>query len=200
MGGLRKKMPVTYLTMLASTLAIAGIPLFAGFYSKDGIIMTALARADVEGSFLYTLPAVFLIAAAAMTAFYMFRLIFMTFHGEPRDKEKYDHAHESGPSMAIPLIVLGLGAVFVGNFWPAKIAKGEIGKVLEGVRPGSSNSSRRNRRRSSTLRPSRTRMARCRARAENSPRPLRLRHLLQQPMPAITVPGKTRCTRLTSPR
>ncbi|MFN0207316.1 MAG: NADH-quinone oxidoreductase subunit L [Planctomycetota bacterium] len=114
MGGLRRKLPITYLTMLASTLAIAGVPLFAGFYSKDAILAQALARANAEHVWYYYLPIAFLATASAITAFYMFRLVHMTFHGAPRDREKYEHAHESGPAMAIPLIVLGSLAVFCG--------------------------------------------------------------------------------------
>ncbi|MBI3818626.1 MAG: NADH-quinone oxidoreductase subunit L [Planctomycetes bacterium] len=114
MGGLRRKLPITYLTMLASTLAIAGVPLFAGFYSKDAILAHALARAMNEGIWYYYLPIAFLATASCITAFYMFRLVHMTFHGEPRDREKFDHAHESGPAMAIPLIVLGSLAVVCG--------------------------------------------------------------------------------------
>ena len=115
MGALRKKMPITYFAMLASTLAIAGVPFFAGFYSKDAILGRALARAHLsEGQWWYWLPFLFLASAASMTAFYMFRLVHMTFHGEPKVQEKFDHAHESGPTMAIPLIVLGALALFSG--------------------------------------------------------------------------------------
>lgn len=114
MGGLRRKMPITYATMLVSTLAIAGVPLFAGFYSKDAIIAEALARAQAEGTWYYYLPIIFLSTASAVTAFYMFRLVHMTFHGEPRDRAKFDHAHESGLAMTIPLMVLGGLAVLCG--------------------------------------------------------------------------------------
>ncbi len=117
MGGLRKKMPITYLTMLVSTLAIAGVPLFAGFYSKDGILASALEYSMTGHDWRYTLPFWMLIAAAGMTAFYMFRLIHLTFHGKARDHHKYDHAHESPATMAIPLIVLGILAVIGGQIW-----------------------------------------------------------------------------------
>ncbi len=123
MGGLRRKMPITYGTMLVSTLAIAGVPLFAGFYSKDSILAAALGRAQSGGGLLDTLPAVFLFVAAGITAFYMFRLMILTFHGAPRDQEKFDHAHESPSTMTIPLVVLGLGAVFSGSLW---IANGDV--------------------------------------------------------------------------
>jgi len=116
MGGLRKKMPITYLTMLVSTLAISGVPLFAGYYSKDTIIAKTLERSMAEGSFVWSLPFYFLVAAAAITAFYMFRLIFMTFHGKPR-AHCSEHAHESPWTMTVPLVVLGTLAVVGGKFW-----------------------------------------------------------------------------------
>ena len=116
MGGLRKKMPITYYAMLASTLAIAGVPLFAGFYSKDGILASAFERAQLEGG-LYLLPAIFLVVAAGVTAFYMFRLIHLTFHGEPRDHHRHEHAHESPFTMTLPLVVLGGLAVVGGQLW-----------------------------------------------------------------------------------
>jgi NADH:ubiquinone oxidoreductase subunit 5 (subunit L)/multisubunit Na+/H+ antiporter MnhA subunit len=121
MGGLLKKMPYTAITMLIGCLAIigAGIPAagigFSGYYSKDFIL---------EQSFLYTLTngrwtAIFFAAAAGgatITAFYMFRLWFMTFLGKPRDQHRYDHAHESPKVMYVPLIVLSVFAVAVA--WP----------------------------------------------------------------------------------
>ena len=121
MGGLRKKMKFTYLSMLVSTLAISGVPLFSGYYSKDTIIAKAVEKSmrvseAGAGSWLWHLPQYLLIAAALITAFYMFRLIFMTFHGEPRDHCS-EHAHESPPNMTIPLIVLGTLAIFGGKFW-----------------------------------------------------------------------------------
>ncbi|HEX9794286.1 MAG TPA: NADH-quinone oxidoreductase subunit L [Planctomycetota bacterium] len=118
MGGLRKKMPITYLTMLVSTLAISGVPLFAGFYSKDAIIGKALERSQESGELIWALPFWILLGAAAITAFYMFRLIFMTFHGTPRSKHA-EHAHESPWTMTVPLLVLGFFAVFSGKFWLA---------------------------------------------------------------------------------
>ena len=82
LGGLRKKMPITAYTMLAATMAISGVPLFSGFYSKDAILATALYRVmqSPQHILLFVLPCV----GAAMTAFYMFRLWFLTFDGEPR--------------------------------------------------------------------------------------------------------------------
>ena len=106
MGGLRKKMPWTFWTFLIATCSIAGVPLFSGFFSKDKILATVLARA-MENTAFWPLAIVGFIAAG-MTAFYMFRLLFLTFFGEARDKEKYDHAHESPRTMVIALVVLAL--------------------------------------------------------------------------------------------
>ncbi len=111
MGGLRKKMPITYATFLFSSIAISGIPLTSGFLSKDGILSGSFAFASLTGHWLFPFIG-FLVAM--MTAFYMFRLVILTFHGEPRNKEKYDHAHESGFSMAMPLVVLSVLSLF---FW-----------------------------------------------------------------------------------
>ncbi|TAH39360.1 MAG: NADH-quinone oxidoreductase subunit L [Planctomycetota bacterium] len=121
MGGLRRRMKITYLTMLVSTLAIAGVPLFAGFYSKDAIIAATLEKKMTLGAgdaWLWALPFFFLILSAVLTAFYMFRLIHMTFHGQARSHHA-EHAHESPASMTIPLIVLAALAIFGGRFWPA---------------------------------------------------------------------------------
>jgi NADH-quinone oxidoreductase subunit L len=110
MGGLRKKMPITYLTFLISTLAISGVPLTSGFLSKDGILAGTLAFGQLTGHWL--IPTIGF-TVAALTAFYMFRLVILTFHGEPRDHHKYDHAHESPRLMAIPLIVLATLSIFI---------------------------------------------------------------------------------------
>ncbi|GJM21844.1 MAG: NADH-quinone oxidoreductase subunit L [Planctomycetota bacterium] len=114
MGGLRKKMPVTYWTFLISTLALAGVPMFAGYYSKDQIIATAMAW-GLTGGAANWIPLLFGVVGAFMTTFYMFRLVFLTFHGKPADQHRYDHAHESPPIMAIPLIVLAGLAIFAGG-------------------------------------------------------------------------------------
>jgi NADH-quinone oxidoreductase subunit L len=111
MGGLRKKMPLTYATFLISSIAISGIPLTSGFLSKDGILSGSFAFASLTGHWLFPFVG-FLVAM--MTAFYMFRLVILTFHGEPRNKEKFDHAHESKFAMAMPLVVLSVLSLF---FW-----------------------------------------------------------------------------------
>jgi proton-translocating NADH-quinone oxidoreductase chain L len=145
LGGLRKKMPITSATMLVGTLAISGVPFFSGFYSKDAILAASMFRVfKQEGGLvhilLFLLPAV----GAALTAFYMFRMWFLVFAGQPRGYPKglhghahddhghghddhghghddhgnpYDHAHESEPIMTWPLIALAVPAVFVGWTW-----------------------------------------------------------------------------------
>lgn len=104
MGGLKEQMPVTYLTFLISTLAIAGIPPLSGFFSKDEILYYSLMDGNV---LLWGMG----ISAALLTAFYMFRLVFMTFHGESRVDPEV-HPHESPRIMTLPLVILaGLAAV-----------------------------------------------------------------------------------------
>lgn len=117
-GGLRKKIPYTFWAMMIGTLAITGvgIPLtyygFAGFLSKDAVIESAWA--GTGGGYAFWM----LLIAAMFTSFYSWRLMFLTFYGEPRgDKHTHDHAHESPMVMLIPLGVLALGAVFSGMIW-----------------------------------------------------------------------------------
>jgi len=111
MGGLKDKIPITYKTMLIGAIAIAGIPGLAGFFSKDEILWQAWAT---HHQWLWAIG----FATAGMTAFYMFRLIYMTFHGESRvDAEAAKHIHESPRTMTIPLIVLAAGSVLAG--WAA---------------------------------------------------------------------------------
>ena len=139
LGGLRRKMPITAGTMLVATLAISGVPFFSGFYSKDAILASALYRVmqDPGHVLLFLLPVV----GAAMTAFYMFRMWFLIFAGEPRGYpplpggaehghghghghdehhagSPYDHAHESPAIMTWPLLLLAVPTVLVGwTFW-----------------------------------------------------------------------------------
>ncbi len=107
MGGLRAKMPKTYLTMVIGALALAGCPPFSGFFSKDEILYSALATGH-WGIWLIG------VLVAGMTAYYTFRMIFVVFHGQPRDHHAYDHAQESPAVMTVPLIILAVGAVFAG--------------------------------------------------------------------------------------
>ena len=115
MGGLQNKIYVTWIMMLIGTLSLTGVGLphlggFAGFHSKDAIIEAAYA-AHTPGNYAFWL----LIAAALMTAFYSWRLMFLTFHGKTRaDKETLEHAHESPPVMLVPLGLLAAGAVLAG--------------------------------------------------------------------------------------
>lgn len=116
MGGLRKKMPITAYTMLVGVIAIAGLAIpgviaFSGYHSKDAIVATAMTFANQNRThfLLFYLP----LFGAGITAFYMFRLWFYTFAGEPRDHHVYDHAHESPRVMTVPLIILSVFAAFV---------------------------------------------------------------------------------------
>jgi len=109
MGGLRKQIPVTYWSMLAATLAIAGIPGFAGFFSKDEIL-DAAGSGPHANIWLWLLG----IIGAGITSFYMFRLIFLTFFGSPRYDEHKTHVHESPKNMTIPLMILAFLSIFGG--------------------------------------------------------------------------------------
>ena len=106
MGGLRSKMPITWITMLIGALAISGVPLFSGFLSKDAILAGSLAFASENSAWWAVLFPIAGFGAAAITAFYMFRLIFMTFHGKPANEAVTAHVHESPPAMTGPLVLL----------------------------------------------------------------------------------------------
>ncbi|MBY0335020.1 MAG: NADH-quinone oxidoreductase subunit L [Acetobacteraceae bacterium] len=111
MGGIWKKIPVTYAVMWIGSLALAGIPVFAGYYSKDAILEGAVAAASATGTYAFVCG----IVAAFLTAFYSWRLLILTFHGAPRaDAETMDHVHESPAVMLIPLLLLSVGAVATG--------------------------------------------------------------------------------------
>lgn len=112
MGGLRKKMPVTYWTFLIATFALCGVPFTSGFLSKDSILAATMAFANINGGITYIIPIIGF-SVAGMTAFYMFRLLIIAFLGEPRNKEKYDHCHESPIQMTLPLIILAALSTFV---------------------------------------------------------------------------------------
>ena len=111
MGGFKSKMPVTYWTMVVAALAISGVPLFSGFLSKDAILAGTLAFGTHHPQH-FMLP-IFGFGAALITAFYMFRLIFMTFHNEPKLPELYDDIHESPKEMTFPLVLLSTLSVFI---------------------------------------------------------------------------------------
>ncbi len=118
MGGLRKKMPITFVTFLIATLAISGVPGFSGFYSKDMILGAALEFGMKSTNPLHMIFFIGALFTAGLTAFYMFRLVILTFFGAPKDHHKYDHAHESPPSMWVPLVILaGLSFSFWYSGW-----------------------------------------------------------------------------------
>jgi NADH-quinone oxidoreductase subunit L len=106
MGGLRKKMPLTYFSCLIACLAIAGIPPFSGFWSKDEILLSALEAGNYIVFFTGLLT-------GALTAFYMFRMFFLAFHGSPRNERAAAHAHED-PWMTFPIVVLAIPAAAIG--------------------------------------------------------------------------------------
>jgi len=108
MGGLSKHIKYTYMTMLTATLAIAGIPPLAGFFSKDSILLSAFNKEG--GHPLYA----FGLLTALLTSFYMFRLIFLTFYGKPRYDEHHVHVHESPWSMLGPLVILAVLSIIGG--------------------------------------------------------------------------------------
>ena len=140
MGGIWQKIPVTYAVMWIGSLALAGIPIFAGYYSKDAILEAAYAKATGLGTYGFVCGTV----AAFLTAFYSWRLIILTFHGRPRaDAHTMEHVHESPAVMLAPLVVLAVGAAatgfvfeedFIGHdwmgFWNGAIVNGPGNHVL----------------------------------------------------------------------
>jgi len=129
MGGLKKYIPLTHATFLIGTLAISGFPLLSGMISKDEILVAAFAKNPVYWVILFVL--------AAITATYMFRLYYLTFHGEFRgtEEQKY-HLHESPSNMTLPLIVLAVLSV-IGGFinLPHFIGHGHYAKLMEWLKP-----------------------------------------------------------------
>ncbi|MBA01903.1 MAG: NADH-quinone oxidoreductase subunit L [Chloroflexi bacterium] len=118
LGGLRKKMPITAATFIIGSLALAGIPIFAGFFSKDEILHALM---DSGPSWAYVLLA----GTALLTAIYSTRLVLLTFFGETRNTESYNHAHESPRIMTAPLCILAVLATVSGFF-----AIDQVGKLL----------------------------------------------------------------------
>jgi len=125
MGGLKDKLPITFWTMLIGTLAIMGLPPFSGFFSKDEILYLAFLKSPV----LWVIGVV----GACCTAFYMWRLMALTFWGEPRDPHKFEHAHESPWQMTLPLALLAVGSATAGFLGVPEAFGGHfaIGKFLE---------------------------------------------------------------------
>ena len=141
MGGLWKMIPLTYALMWVGVLSLTGVPFFAGYFSKDLIIESAYAANTGVGTYAFWLG----VAAAVLTAFYSWRLLFLTFHCESRADEKVlAHVHESPKIMTVPLIFLALGAIFAGyvgvkigmvdpsgDFWKGSIFVLDGNNVLE---------------------------------------------------------------------
>ena len=121
MGGLRHKMPKTYATMMVGTLAIAGIIPFSGFWSKDEVLATTFKAGSYDP--VFTLLWVMGVLTALMTTFYMFRMMFLAFHGTPRT-EHAEHAHESPGVMTGPLVVLAVFAAIAGLWLVTPLAGG----------------------------------------------------------------------------
>ena len=110
MGGLKDKIPFTYIVMVIGTLALTGFPLTAGYFSKDAIIESAYASHNPFALYGFLMTVV----AAGLTSFYSWRLIFKTFHGEPHDQEHYEAAHEAPLWMLIPIGILAAGSMLAG--------------------------------------------------------------------------------------
>jgi NADH-quinone oxidoreductase subunit L len=110
MGGLWRKIPYTFAVMCIGTLALTGFPMFAGYFSKDAIIESAYASHNTFAIYGFVMT----VAAALLTSFYSWRLIFKTFFGEPHDQEHYEAAHEAPLWMLIPIGVLAAGSILAG--------------------------------------------------------------------------------------
>jgi NADH-quinone oxidoreductase subunit L len=142
MGGLKDRIPVTYMAMLVGTLALTGFPLTAGYFSKDAIIEAAYVGHNPMALYAF----VCVVFAALLTSFYSWRLVFKTFHGEPHDRQHWRNARESPLTMLIPLGVLALGSILagfpfkevfaghgVGEFFRQSLSFGPANKVLEEI-------------------------------------------------------------------
>ena len=110
MGGLWRKIPFTFFVMCIGTLSLTGFPLFAGYFSKDAIIEAAYASHNPMAVYGFAMTVI----AAALTAFYSWRLIFKTFFGEPHDQQHYEAAHEAPMTMLIPIGILAAGSILAG--------------------------------------------------------------------------------------
>jgi NADH-quinone oxidoreductase subunit L len=126
MGGLKDKLPITYWTMVIGTLALTGFPLTAGYFSKDAIIEAAYVSKNPMALYAFGTTLI----AAALTAFYSWRLIFVTFHGTPYDHHHYDAARESPLVMVIPLGFLAAGSIFAGYPFRELFVGHEVGEFF----------------------------------------------------------------------
>ncbi len=126
MGGLKDKLPITYWTMVIGTLALTGFPLTAGYFSKDAIIEAAYVSKNPMALYAFGTTLI----AAALTAFYSWRLIFVTFHGTPYDHHHYDAARESPLVMVFPLGFLAAGSIFAGYPFRELFVGHEVGEFF----------------------------------------------------------------------
>ena len=140
MGGLKDRVPFTYIVMLIGTLALTGFPLTAGYFSKDAIIESAFVANNPMALYAFVCT----VAAALLTSFYSWRLVFKTFHGAPHDVKHWKEAHESPMVMLVPLAVLAAGSILAGfpfkeifaghgveHFFRESLKFGPNNKVLE---------------------------------------------------------------------
>ena len=115
MGGLSKKMKITAIAAIIASLALAGIPPFSGFFSKDEILHAAYEFSGIAGAgIIQMLPFLMGMITVLLTAFYSFRLIFVVFFGKVRDEKKHEHAHENPPAITVPLIILLIITCLIG--------------------------------------------------------------------------------------
>jgi NADH-quinone oxidoreductase subunit L len=126
MGGLRHKIPFTYWAMVIGTLALTGFPFTAGYFSKDAIIEAAFTGKGLAATYGFTMTVI----AAALTAFYAWRLIYKTFHGTPYDQRHYEAAHESPLVMLIALGVLAIGSLGAGFAFKEQFAGHHVGEFF----------------------------------------------------------------------
>ncbi|HWV43992.1 NADH-quinone oxidoreductase subunit L [Pseudorhodoplanes sp.] len=144
MGGLKDRIPFTYWCMVIGTLALTGFPLTAGYFSKDAIIEAAFSGKNPFAIYAFAMTVI----AAALTAFYSWRLIYKTFHGAPHDRHHYEAAHESPLVVLIPLGVLALGSLAAGyafkeffaghhvaEFFRESLKQGDILEVMHSHTP-----------------------------------------------------------------
>jgi len=126
MGGLWRKIPFTFFVMCIGTLSLTGFPLFAGYFSKDAIIEAAYASHNPMAFYGFLMT----VAAAGLTAFYAWRLIFKTFFGEPYDQEHYEAAHEAPLTMLIPIGILAAGSILAGFPFKELFAGPDVGEFF----------------------------------------------------------------------
>ncbi len=128
MGGLRKKMPVTFYTTLIYSLALIGFPLTIGFLSKEMILTSSLVLGNISGNYIYF---IFVVLTSTLTSFYIFRYVFLIFFGEPRNHHAYEHAHDFNIFIKLPLILLAaLCFFFIFTFNPITLHGSYVTEVL----------------------------------------------------------------------